>query len=110
MIARHPNKRQLALWLEGQAPNYDDHVDTCDRCTATLEEIVGHELADDAPDIGPALLVVLEPPPDLESRISRRLAERLQTRTDVELFSSLFGVPIDAARIVLEPPDETEAT
>lgn len=105
-MARHPNERQLARWLDGDAPNYDAHVDSCEHCAAALERIVGLELSGDHPEIGPALLVLLEPPPDLESRVSRGIAERIRARSDVELFSSLFGVPIDAARIVLEPSED----
>ena len=104
MLARHPNKRQLSLWLDGQAPNYDSHVDDCEHCSALLEDIVGIDLDNDDSNIGPALLVLLEPPADLEDRVSRRIAERLQTTSDMELFSSMFGIPIDAARVFLEPP------
>lgn len=104
MLARHPNKRQLSLWLDGQAPNYDSHVDECEQCSALLEDIVGIDLDNDDSKIRPALLVLLEPPADLEDRVSRRIADRLQTTSDMELFSSLFGIPIDAARIFLEPP------
>ena len=104
MFARHPNKRQLSLWLDGQAPNYDSHVDDCEHCSALLEDIVGIDLDNDDSTIGPALLMLLESPSDLEDRVSRRIAERLQMTSDMELFSSMFGIPIDAARVFLEPP------
>lgn len=105
MLARHPNKRQLSLWLDGQAPNYDSHVDECEHCSAQLEDIAGIDLDTEDSNIGPALLVLLEPPSDLEDRVSRRIAERLQMTNDMELFSSMFAIPVEAARVFLEPPE-----
>lgn len=101
-MARHPNKRQLQLWLEGQADELDEHVETCNRCARTLDELESTDT-----DLRPALLTLLAPPVDLEDRISERIAARVQDRQDVALFSSLLGVSFETGRIVFEPPGRT---
>jgi len=101
-MARHPNKRQLQSWLEGEADELDEHIDTCNRCARTLEELEGTEA-----DLRPALLSLLAPPADLEDRISERIAARVQDRQDMALFSSLLGVSFETGRVVFEPPGRT---
>ncbi len=98
MIGRHPNRRQLARWLDGDAPELDDHIDGCEKCAQTLDALAAAETT----DLRPALLTLLAPPTDLEERVSRRLAARLQSRADAELFGALLGVPIETGRVVLE--------
>lgn len=102
-MARHPNKRQLLQWLEGEAEELDAHIDTCEKCALTLDELEASAEA----DLKPALLSLLAPPDDLEDRISERIAARVQSRQDIALFSSLLGVSVETGRVVFEPPGRT---
>ena len=101
-MARHPNKRQLLQWLDGEADELDEHVDTCERCARTLEGLESAEA-----DLKPALLSLLAPPDDLEQRINDRIAARVQDRRDMALFSSLLGVSVETGRVVFEPRGHT---
>jgi len=98
-MARHPNKRDLQRWMDGGADHLDEHVDTCEKCARTLEELAGADA-----DLRPALLTLLAPPDDLEERINERIAARVQDRQDMALFSSLLGVGVETGRVVFEPP------
>ena len=100
MSRRHPNRAQLAMWLDGTAPNFDDHIDDCPICAEELASISDDDGAD--ADIGPALLILLEPPPDLHDRVAAKIAERLQAREDAALFGALLGLGIDTARIFVD--------
>lgn len=100
-MARHPNKRQLLSWLDGEADELDEHIDTCGRCARTLEQLESSDA-----DLKPALLSLLAPPDDLEQRIQERIKARVQDRRDVALFSSLLSVSIETGRVVFDPPGE----
>ncbi len=101
MIGRHPNRRQLARWLDGDATELDEHIGSCAKCAETLDALAEAETK----DLRPALMSLLTPPTDLEERVSRRLAARLQSRADVELFGALLGIPIETGRVVMEGSD-----
>ncbi|NNC79023.1 MAG: hypothetical protein HKN94_02620 [Acidimicrobiales bacterium] len=99
-MARHLSGSQLAMWLDGEAPHFDDHVDQCEKCAARLSEV-------DEPqaDLRPALLTLLKPPPDLESRVSARIAARLKAREEMALLGGLLGVSIETGRIMFDEND-----
>jgi hypothetical protein len=97
-MTRHPNKRQLQQWMDGEADELDPHVDSCEKCARTLDELAGNEA-----DLRPALLTLLAPPADLQERITDRIASRVQDRQDMALFSSLLGVGVETGKIVFEP-------
>ncbi len=105
-MSRHPNRQQLASWLNGENENLDEHIDTCEKCAGRLDKLDNEILGNVEPitaDLRPALLTLLQPPADLHERISERITERLQDRSDADLFGSLLGIPIEASRIFLEP-------
>lgn len=97
-MARHPNRQQLVSWLDGSSVDFETHIEGCDRCAAELGEL------SDAPptDLRPALLTLLNPPDDLHERVSERIARRLQSRNDVDLFRSLLGVPFETGRLFID--------
>lgn len=99
-MARHPEDDRLLAWLDGSAPELDEHLDACDRCAAAID----HLAADEA-DLRPALLSLLAPPSDLATRVSEQLAARIQRRRDVELFGSMLGIPMETGRVVLDAGD-----
>lgn len=103
-MARHPNRQELSLWLDGEQPDLDDHIDSCETCAASLDEI--DELA--VPDLKPALLTLLQPPDDLHERVSQRIAQRLQNRRDADLFGSLLGIPLEAGRLFFDDADDDD--
>lgn len=106
-MARHPNRKQLTSWLNGEVHHdeHDEHLDSCTKCASRIEELnvdnVNNVEAISA-EFRPALLAVLQPPEDLHERISNRIAERLQTQSDTRLFGSLLSVPVETARIVTD--------
>lgn len=114
-MARHPKKEQLTRWLDGleDDPKLDQHLETCEICASSLNAI-SLSVSNDHPepsDLGPALLTLLQPPEDLHERMSKRLAERLQRRQDIELLGSLLGVPRETGEIfmVAPPPAQQNA-
>ena len=89
MRFRHPSKKTLREWLAGEGSSeIDAHLDTCQRCSETLEQLDG---SDDL-DIGDALAAILAPPSDLSDRLERRVAARLDSRM-------MFGVVTDLSLI-----------
>ena len=107
-MARHPKRQHLAEWLEGGRSDLDEHLATCQRCAKELDHI-SLTISNDDPepsDIGPALLTLLEPPPDLHERISARLAARLQRREDIELIGSLLGVARETSELFIVDPGD----
>lgn len=111
MMARHPNQQQLSSWLNGEHTELDEHIDSCLKCANSLDELdttsTGNVSAISA-DLRPALLTLLQPPPDLHERISERIAIRLQDRSDADLFGSLLSIPIEAGRIFLSLDDDAD--
>ena len=106
-MARHPSRKLLSSWLEGEElEDYEEHINSCARCASRLEKLSAIHLDNVEPltdEFRPALLEVLSPPEDLHERISSRIADRLQERNDATLFGSLLGVPVESAKIVIEP-------
>jgi hypothetical protein len=105
-MARHPSEKQLASWLSGEHAHFDAHIDACERCAKTLDEIdvaVGSNVEALTAELRPALLTLLQPPEDLHERISQRISARLQDRNDAGLLGSLLGVPLETSRIFFEP-------
>lgn len=103
-MARHPNRQELSMWLEGEHSDLDPHIDSCEICAANLGEIDNSSV----PDLKPALLTLLQPPDDLHERVSQRIAQRLQDRQDSDLFASLLGIPIEASRLFFDGAEESE--
>jgi len=106
LMARHPDRQQLTLWLDGASSEFDAHIDACEACASTLSEI-GTQSTE---NLRPALLTLLRPPDDLHERVSERITARLQNRRDSDLFGSLLGIPLEAGRIFFdtETPDQPE--
>ena len=96
-MRRHPNRKRLAAWLDGLEVDeaLDEHLDTCERCAATIEELA----AQDDP-VQNALQRVLAPPDDLQQRIESGIGARLQNRQDVSLVAELMGIGLGTARVV----------
>ena len=100
-MARHPKDARLLAWLEGDAPDLDEHLEDCERCAEALDRLAAADT-----DLRPALLSLLTPPDDLAARMSDRLAARIQDRRDLEMFGSMLGIPVEAGRVVLESGDQ----
>ena len=97
-MARHPNRQELTMWLDGSNTALDDHIHTCEVCASSLGDISEPETA----DLKPALLRLLKPPDDLHDRVSARIARRLQDRRDADLFGAMLGVPVEASRLFFD--------
>ena len=101
---RHPSRGDLSAWLDGDRPDIDEHVTTCERCATTLEELA-------APSAGPiteALAAIYHVPEDLSERLERRVADRLDSMVIMEVVADLFGAGMETSRLLLteEPPHE----
>lgn len=101
-MARHPNDDRLLAWLDGNAPELDEHLADCERCAQSVDRLAAAEA-----DLRPALLSLLAPPADLATRVSERLAARIQSRRDVELFGSMLGLPVETGRVVFDGGDQS---
>ena len=89
MIFVHPTKRALRRWLDGaEAGAVDEHVSTCRRCAARLEDI-----AAPVPALGDAISQTLQPPDDLVERLGVRMTDSMRNREDLQIFLDLLGVP-----------------
>jgi len=116
-MARHPNRQQLASWLNGEHEHLGEHIDDCERCAGRLGELDdslppgGHldNVEAISAELRPALLKLLQPPEDLHERISGRVTARLQDRSDVNLFGSLLGIPLEAGRVFLDRVEHDES-
>ena len=80
-----------------------EHLETCRRCAATLEEL---EAASDF-SIGDALAAVYTPPDDLSARLERRVAARLDSRVVLDVLTDLFGAGFETSKLLL-PEDPTD--
>ena len=101
---RHPSRRDLQAWLDGSLPSLDDHVTTCNRCAATLEEL---DAPAEAP-LGAILAEIYQAPVDLSERLTTRVADRLDSRVMFDVITDLFGAGLETSKLLLteEPPDE----
>ncbi len=111
-MARHPNRQQLASWLNGEHSDHhlNEHIDECEKCAEKLGDLdtslppqgAENNVRAITPELRPALLKLLQPPEDLHARITERITARLQDRSDADLFGSLLGVPIEMGRVFLD--------
>ncbi len=60
---------------------------------------------DEEQRIGPALLTLLQPNPDLHVRMTRRLQRSIADRETLGFVAGLFGIPLTTARILFEGSD-----
>ncbi len=98
MAVRHPSSRALRDWLGGvDNPKVDRHVETCNRCAGTMEEL---DATESGTPIKAALAAVLSPPEDLSDRLSRRVAQRLDSRFMFEMVSDMFGAGLETSRLL----------
>lgn len=101
VLRRHPSAIRLEAWLDTGDPVVDAHVVTCERCARVLENTVAP-----GPALGDILGSVLTPPADLQARLHRGIAKKIQTREDVRLLAELLGLPLDTLRAMGSPPTE----
>lgn len=93
MSRRHPTRARLAEWLDGAAPELDDHVHYCARCAEGLDG-----LDEPGSPLGEALETVLRPPDDLSVSLRGGIARRKLERADVELLTDLLALPLHTFR------------
>lgn len=97
MSLRHPGKAALRDWLAGDADeNVERHVDTCQRCATTLEELDATET-----EIGEALAEILAPPDGLTERLVAGVNAKLSSRQVMGVVADLFGAGIETSRLLL---------
>ena len=114
----HPRRMRLQEWLDGGTDErVTQHVEHCDRCARTLEELAGPAVEDElVPDdeLVEAIRDALAPPEDLNERVLRRVAERERANREVALLLDIFGISRDAADLMMsdetsEPTDQHRA-
>ena len=98
-MRRHPSKRSLREWLSGEADDkLDKHIDSCEKCAVTLEEL---DAESGASAIGEALALVLAPPGDLVERLEVGVAARLDSRQVLVVLADLFGAGYETGKLLL---------
>ena len=104
MIRRHPSKRALREWLDGELDErVDSHVSTCDRCSNDLEALATAETDSSLRD---ALLAVLDPSPDLALRVEAGVIARLESRDVLGYIADVFGAGWETARLLMTDHDD----
>jgi len=107
MIGRHPSKRALREWLAGDIETRVDlHVATCSRCSNDLDSMAAAETDGSLRD---ALLLVLDPGPDLALRLEAGVVARLESRDVLGYFFDVFGAGWETARLLLADHDGSRA-
>ncbi len=103
-MARHLSTKQLTSWLNGAVDHeeHTEHLDSCSKCAARIEELHDNNVEPLTAEFAPALLQILQPPADLHERISKRIALRLQAQSDRDLFTSMLGVPVETLKVMTE--------
>jgi hypothetical protein len=112
MRFRHPSKDKLRKWLSGangDDPNLDAHIDTCDRCSSVIEALAESRTDESLAD---ALAQVLAAPQGLPDRLEAQVSERLSGREVVGLMAEMFGAGVETSRLLIvdPPPREARAT
>jgi len=92
----HPRDKALVTWLEGEAPEYQEHIELCLRCSNRLEELVGEE----AQSLVQALSAAVAPPENLAPRLQDGISRRMQARADWSLVGDLVGVSWRTVRVL----------
>ena len=103
-MSRHPSQQQLQAWLERGAPTrVGKHVDNCERCMATLEELsdLGDSLVADLTDAFAA-------PIDVEDRTARQVENRLRNEAAFTSFLDLFTVGWSATKTILDIEEDSD--
>ncbi len=104
-MIRHPSKRTLQNWLNGEAtPAVESHVATCDRCATHIEGI-SEPRSDGA--IAASLHLVLAPPSDFRATIENRVVAKLDSRQVFGYMVDLFSAGVETTRLFLVD-DSTE--
>jgi hypothetical protein len=103
-MRRHPSQQQLQAWLESGSPaRIGKHVDTCERCMATLEELT---------DLGDSLVAELTDafaaPTDVEDRTARQVESRLRNEAAFTAFLDLFTVGWSATKTILDIEEDSD--
>lgn len=101
MILRHPPKRTLRLWVDGELVDQgvENHVGECERCASYLEGIGGTD-EDSLQGLNDLLSLVLTAPDDLNRRLEVGVAARLDARQVARLVVDIFGAGVETSRIL----------
>lgn len=108
----HPRRSRLRAWLEtGDGARITQHVETCERCALTLEqlseEVGGFDLGPGS-ELGDAIRETMSPPLDLNERVMRRIEERRLAERELSLLLGLIAIPRDAVDLMMPPERQTE--
>lgn len=98
---RHPGRRRLHRWVDGDEPGLDRHLDSCARCAGIVEELDPPPAA-----IRDALLTALRPPGDLIPRLERRIEKRVRNRREMRLLGELMMLPFETSRLLIIEEDD----
>ena len=94
----------VEAWLERGGPTrVGKHVDNCERCMATLEELsdLGDSLVADLTDAFAA-------PIDVEDRTARQVENRLRNEAAFTAFLDLFTVGWSATKTILDIEEDSD--
>lgn len=98
MSARHPTRRRLQRWLDtGETRRVSNHIDDCEHCQATLEDLTAldEELVAD-------LQAATSPPEDLTERTRGGVDARLRNEAAIVAFADLFAIAWDVTRVLID--------
>jgi hypothetical protein len=97
-LRRHPGQHALNAWLSTGAPTrVGRHVDACEQCLATLEQLTS---LDDALVAG--LGEVVAPPRGIEGRTATAVERRLRDEDALLTFFDLFATGWTTTKVILD--------
>lgn len=95
----HPSAAKLEQWLEHGSPPIEEHIESCLRCSARLEELTDGESLN---TLRQALVQATAPPTDLNPRLTEAISRRMKARQDWALVGDLFGVSWQTIRVLTQ--------
>lgn len=99
MTTRHPSRPRLQRWLDtGDPRRVANHIDTCEQCQQTLDELTALDETTVAD-----LQAATTPPEDLRERTTGGVDARLRDEAALTAFGDLFAIGWDVVRAVIEP-------
>jgi hypothetical protein len=99
MFWKHPSRRRLVSWAQDpDDPRIEAHVETCERCLWTVEQV---ETFEDIP-LGDALRAFLSAPVDFEDHLVDRAEAARSTRAALEVLGGLAVIPWETLRVMID--------
>ena len=86
-MIRHPSRKRLTTWADGELEHLTAHIEHCDRCNATLDELTRLD-----PSLKRGLARVTQPRPGFADRLDVAVRERRRNTEAWSVIGDLFSL------------------